>query len=186
MLKLYYASAIDMCVEEAFKQIEEFRKLFKKYQYQDITDIFETIESAAKQVNHPIQVFGAGFNQSPIIGPDSSPVYKGAVTAYDLRLIRNCDILLVVTDLKQFCAGTMMELEYARNLGIYTIILCLSDKGCTNCEKANECSLGSLAEKKCPIYHTNGMVKNIFLETYANKIIYSMVELEDILKDLTQ
>ena len=49
---------------------------------------------------NPIEVYGAGFGDSPIIGPETSKEYKGVVSAYDLRKIRECDILLVVTDLK--------------------------------------------------------------------------------------
>lgn len=135
MFKLYYASAIDTCVKEAFEQIEIFKKILSKYD---------------------IEVYGAGFKDSPIISPDSSEEYKGVVSAYDLRKIRECDILLVVTDLKTFCPGTMMELEYSRNLGLYTIVLCLG----------------------------NGFCKNIFIKTYANKIIYSKDELRQILKNV--
>ena len=130
MFKLYYAAAIDTCPEKALKQIEVFKKIFSKYQMQDI---FKVIDGEVEQVNKPIFVYGAGFGSSPIITPESSKEYKGAVSAYDLRKIRECDVLLVVTDLKQFAAGTMMELEYARNLGIYTIVLVLSKKGCSAC-----------------------------------------------------
>ena len=153
MFKLYYASAIDTCQEKAFKQIEEFKGLFYKYTKEN---------TAGSMPKNPIEVYGAGFNDSPIIPLDMSKTYKGVLSSYDLRKIRECDALLVVTDLKQFCAGTMMELEYARNLGIYTIIFA-------------KLSADDLYE-----------VRNIFLETYANKIIYSMEELEEILKDLTQ
>ena len=144
MFKLYYASAIDTCQEKALKQINEFARLFLHYRKGD--------------VKHPIEVYGAGFNDSPIIPLDCSQVYKGVISAYDLRKIRECDILLVVTDLKQFGAGTFQELEYARGLGIYTILLVLG------------------GEK----------LRNIFLETYPNKVIFSMKELEEILIDITQ
>lgn len=177
MFRIYYASAIDTCVEQAFKQIEEFKKVFCKYTIRlDPIDLRTYVD-----VNNPIEVFGAGFGESPIIGPETTPVYKGALCAYDLRKLRECDILLVVTDLKQFCAGTMMELEYARNLGIYTIILVTySEKDCKPCKpvakyfNCDEC------------LHEKYGVKNIFLETYGNKIIYGMEELEDILRDLTR
>ena len=43
----------------------------------------------------------------------------------------------------------------------------------------------TLGEEK-PFEESVDRVKNIFMETYANKIIYSMEELEAILKDLTQ
>ena len=135
MFKLYYASAIDVCVKKAFEQIAEFKKIFKKYQ---------------------IEVYGAGFGNSPIILPNCSDDYKGVITAYDLRKIRECDILLVVADLETFAAGTCMEFEYARQLGLYIILLC--------------------PEK----------LKNIFLETYANKIIHNSWQLEAILKDITR
>jgi hypothetical protein len=101
-------------------------------------------------------------------------------------MIRQCDVLLVVTNLKTFCAGTMMELEYARNLGLYIILLVLQKK--ISCEECNEKIYDSENNYYCMI-HCDKMfpkLKNIFLETYCNKIIYSMEELEEILKDLTQ
>jgi nucleoside 2-deoxyribosyltransferase len=103
MFKMYYASAIDVCVKRAFEQIAEFKKIFAKY---------------------PIEVYGAGFGDSPIIPPNCSDDYKGVITAYDLRKIRECDILFVVADLETFAAGTCMELEYARQQGLYIILLC--------------------------------------------------------------
>jgi hypothetical protein len=175
MFKLYYAAAIDTCVDQAFKQIEEFKILFEKYS----SNILLSLPDYNKcKVSNPIEVYGAGFGDSPIIPPECSQVYKGVISAYDLRKIRECDVLLVVTDLKQFAAGTFMELEYARNLGVYTIILVLSTE--VSCEIDMNYHPPLLVNIQ-PI-----RVKNIFLETYANKIIYSMSELEDILKDLTQ
>lgn len=171
MLRLYYASAIDTCVEDAFKQIDKFKALFDKYTKKEsmqVTYGFDPKWVRKEGVNNPIEVYGAGFGESPIIGPDSSYVFKGAVSAYDLRQIRQCDILLVVTDLKQFAAGTFQELEYARNLGIFTILFVHDTK----------------LEGECMEHSSK--VKNIFLETYVNKIIYSMEELEVILKDLTK
>lgn len=136
MFKLYYCSAIDVCVEEAFKQMDEFKKIFSKYP--------------------KIEVFGAGFGESPIIGPDSSLVYKGVVVAYDLREIRKCDILLVVTDLKTFCAGTMEEMMYSRQLGLYIIVCILR----------------------------NEKLKNIFIETHADKVIYGIKKLKEVLDEI--
>ena len=118
------------------------------------------------EVRNPIEVYGAGFGHSPIITPESTDVYKGILSSYDKRILRDCDVLLVVTDLKQFCAGTMMEFEYARNLGIYTILMLLSPED--------------------PKEREAFYLKNIFLETYVNKVISSKEQLEDILKDLTQ
>ena len=138
MFKLYYASAIDTCVEQAFKQIEEFKILLSKYSKLD--------------------VYGAGWKDSPIIKPDCSGIYKKVITSYDLRKLRESDILLVVTDLKQFCAGTMEEFMYARTLGICTIV----------------CVLG---EEK---------LRNIFIESHADKIVYGIEELEKVLQDVTQ
>lgn len=135
MIKLYYASAIDVCLDKALHQIEAFKRILGKYY---------------------IDVYGAGFKDSPVIKPDSSESLKGVVTANDLRVIRECDIFLLVTDLETFCPGSCMELEYARQMGLYTIVLCTSG------------------------YKTN----NIFLETFANKIIYSVKELEDILGEI--
>ena len=167
MFKLYYAAAIDTCVDEAVRKIVEIKEILTPYtipfEYSCVIipkpEDFDYSKLVYHNgVAHPIEVYGAGFGESPIIGPTSSILYKGAVSAYDFRKIRECDILLVVTDLKQFAAGTMMELEYARQLGIYTIIFVTS----------------------------KSKVKNIFLETYANKIIYSKEELIEILKDLTK
>ena len=106
-----------------------------------------------------IIVCGAGIGEdSPIINPEtSSPEYKGIISAYDLRKIRECDIMLVISDDNTFAAGTFIEMEYARNLGLYIIVLWLGKP-----------------------------LKNIFVQTYANKIIYSYKELEDILRDITQ
>src|SRR5208282_4747117 len=147
MFKLYYCAPIDMCPEKAFKQIEEFKKLFIPY---TIFGYFVNPDTGEKMLGdkryatakiperivrpNPIEVFGAGFNDSPIIPPEASSVYKGVISAYDLRKIRECDVLLAVTDLKQFAAGTFMELEYARNLGIYTILLVLPEEvDCDHC-----------------------------------------------------
>jgi nucleoside 2-deoxyribosyltransferase len=189
VFKLYYASAIDTCVEEAFKQIEEFKKIFKPYTYNCDECIF--LEDTMNQVDkckkcHKLEVYGAGFGDSPILDGSESSIKKGVICAYDLRKLRECDVLLVVTDLKQFAAGTMMELEYARNLGIYIIIMVLQEKKlCDECpdfknnmEKMIECA--NTCNQMLP------KLKNIFLETYANKIIYSMEELEEILKELTK
>lgn len=176
MFKLYYASAIDTCPDKALKQIEEFKKVFDSYGE----------EFNWEGVKNPIEVYGAGFNGSSIISPECSKEYKGVISAYDLRKIRECDILLIVTDLKQFAAGTMMELEYARNLGIYTILFITTplDENCKICmngfSETDRCG-----EEDCRVCEYNP-IKNIFLETYINKIIYSMRELEVILKDLTQ
>lgn len=136
MFNIYVGSAIDIHPDRAIKQVEEFKKLFSKYK---------------------VNVFGAGYDKdSPIIDEHSTPELKGIISAYDLRIIRNCDIFLMVTDLDTFCPGTSMELEYSRNLGLYTIVLCLG----------------------------NGFCKNIFIETYANKILYSKDELREILKNV--
>jgi hypothetical protein len=134
MLKLYYSAPIDTCVEEAFKEIAEFKIIFSKFPL--------------------LEVLGAGFGESPIITPDTSDVKKGVIVAYDYRIIRGCDILLVNTNLKNYCAGTLLEMEYARQLGLYIILL--------------------VPEKP----------KNIFLTTLANKIVYSKKELIEILKDV--
>ena len=174
MFKLYYAAAIDTCPEKALKQIEVFKKIFSKFIQEEWTD-GSNIRIVSNFVKNPLEVYGAGFGDSPIITPESSKEYKGAVSAYDLRKIRECDILLVVTDLKQFAAGTMMELEYARNLGIYTILFVLP-----------KIVLHNFGFDTLTPVETQQEVTNIFLETYANKIIYSMEELEAILKDLTQ
>lgn len=122
-------------MEKAFKQMADFKSLFQKFN---------------------IEVLGAGFGESPIIGPNSTPEYKGVISAFDYRKIRECDILLVVADLDTFCAGTMMELEYARQQGLYIILLCPDP------------------------------LKNIFLESFCNKIIHNINELEIILADVTR
>lgn len=136
MFNIYFASAIDKYPEKAFKQIEKFKSILSKYK---------------------VNVYGAGIDKdSPIIDKHSTPELKGVICAYDYRILRQCDILLMVTNLETFCPGTCMELEYARQLGIYIIVLCLDNKD---------------------------FVKNIFIETYANKIIYSIEELEYILEN---
>jgi hypothetical protein len=174
MFKLYYCSAIDTCVEEAFKQIEEFNKVFNNY-----TVEFGYGHTTMSGVKHPIEIYGAGFNDSPIIPPEASKVYKGVISAYDYRMIRQCDILLVVTNLETFAAGTMMELEYARSIGLYIILMVYGGE-------THKVCYPSIKEKEKVFEESIGRVKNIFLETYCNKIIYSMEELEEILKDLTQ
>ena len=134
MLKIYYCSPIDINPEKARKQIEYFKWLFSKYSN--------------------IEVYGAGFKDSPIISNNSSWDKKAIVIAYDYRILRNCDILFVNSDLSTFCAGTFMELEYAKRLGIYVLLL--------------------VPEKP----------KNIFLECLADKIIYSIDELEVFLNNI--
>jgi hypothetical protein len=134
MLKLYYSAPIDTCYEEAFKEIAEFKELFAKFP--------------------SIEVYGAGFGESPIITQDTSDFKKGVVVSYDYRIVRGCDILFVNTNLKNYCAGTLLEMEYARQLGLYIILL--------------------VPEKP----------KNIFLTTLANKIVYSKKEVEELLKEL--
>ncbi len=136
MYNIYVAAPIDTCLEEALKQIEEFKLLFAKFP--------------------KLNVYGAGYKNSPVLDGSESPFKKGVICSYDLRKLRESDVLLVVTNLKQFAAGTFMELEYSRQLGIYTIIFIVS------------------GEKP----------KNIFLETYANKIIYSYEELNRFLEEL--
>lgn len=137
MFNIYVASAIDVCPEEALKQIERFKVILSKYN---------------------VNVFGAGMDKdSPIIDEHSTPELKGAVVAYDLRKLRESDILLFITNLKTFCPGSCMELEYARQLGLYIIVLCLG---------------------------SNGFVKNIFISTFADKVIYSVEELEFILENI--
>jgi nucleoside 2-deoxyribosyltransferase len=136
MLRIYYSSPIDVCVEKAFKTIELFKKIFAKFP--------------------ELEVYGAGFGKSPIITSESTWSKKKAIVAYDYRIIRSCDILFVNTDLDTFCAGTMLEMEYARQLGMFIILMC--------------------PEKP----------KNIFLETLADKIVYSIEQLEEILKELIQ
>lgn len=136
MFNLYFASAIDVYPEKAFKQIEKFKRVLSKYK---------------------VNVFGAGMNKdSPIIDEHATLELKGVICAYDYRMIRQCDILLVVVDQKTFCPGTCMELEYGRKLGLYIIVL----------------SLGG------------DFIKNIFIETFASKIIYSIKDLEVILENV--
>lgn len=130
MFKLYYAAAIDTCPEKALNQIEEFKLLFSKYERLSLNEIFD--ENGRTQVKNPIQVYGAGFGDSPIIVPETSAVKKGVISAFDLRKIRECDVLLVVTDLNQFAAGTFQELEYARQLGIYTILMIIGEEELKN------------------------------------------------------
>lgn len=142
MFKVYYSSAIDCSEDQGKHLFVIFKKLFKKYPQ--------------------IEVCGAGIGESPIINLDSSKTLKKAVVAYDLRKLRECDILLMVTDLKTYCAGTHMELEYARNLGLLTIVLCIDRDGLPK----------------------HGL-KNIFIETQVDKIIHSISELENILEELT-
>jgi len=143
MFKLYYAASVDCSVDQGKHLLGIFKEVFKKYPQ--------------------IEVSGAGIGESPIISLDSSKTLKKAIVAYDLRKLRECDILLVVTDLKTYCAGSHMELEYARNLGLLTIVLCVDKDGLA-------------------IYG----LKNIFIETLADKIIHSIEELEEILEEITK
>lgn len=150
-LKIYYAAAIDNCPDKGRTQLEQFKQLLKKY---------------------PIELRGAGIGDSPIIKLDSSPCVKGVIAAHDLKELRECDILLVVLDSKAQAIATFMELEYARQLGLYIVVLILS--------KTTE---------KCPYCDRQKMIaegnKSIFLETWANMIIYSIEELEVILNEIT-
>ena len=137
MIRIYFAQPIDIKPDNVEVTIREFKKIFTKFPN--------------------IEVYGAGFNDSPIINPDKVTwTIERVIVAYDLRQIRQCDILLIVTDTHTFCAGTMMELEYARQLGIFTIMLSLSKE-----------------------------VKNIFLLTMIDRLAFSAKELEDILKEIS-
>jgi len=136
MLRIYYCSPIDICLEKAKEEIEKFKQLFSKFPN--------------------IQVEGAGFGDNPIVDSNTSWIKKKAIVSYDYRILRSCDILLVITDLKTFCSGTMLEMEYARQLGL-TIIL------------------------YCPY-----KPKNIFLECLTDKIVYSIEELEEVLRELNE
>jgi len=135
MINLYFATPIDVRLDKAKEQIETFKKLFAKFS--------------------GIQVYVAGFNDSPIIELNTTWTQQRIIVAYDLRILRQCDILLIVTDTRTFCAGTFMELEYARQLGLYTILLSLSRE-----------------------------VKNIFLLTLVDRIVYSVEELEEVLEEI--
>jgi nucleoside 2-deoxyribosyltransferase len=146
MFKIYYASAIDVCVQEAYQQIEEFKRMFYRLNYNEEHERKSTA----------IEVCGAGFGKSPVLDGPTPEIKKDVVAAYDLRMIRGCDILLVVTNLKTFAAGTFMEFEYARQQGLY-IIVCVMTEHC---------------------------VHNIFINKYADKIVYGVNELEKALKEL--
>jgi hypothetical protein len=152
---MYYASAVDCSSDCGKTQLKFFKALFKKYPQ--------------------IKVIGAGIGESPIISLESSMPLKKAIVAYDLRKLRECDILLMVTDLKTYCAGTHMELEYARNLGLLTIVLCLPDF--VYSIKNNDLRRRSGFKDK---------VKNIFIETMADRVIYTIEELEEILEEITK
>ena len=166
-LKIYYAAAIDNCADKGKEQLEQFKQLLNKY---------------------PVELRGAGIGDSPIIKLDSSPCVKGVICAHDLKEIRECDIFLVVLNSKSQAVATFMELEYARQLGLYTIILILSKikEKCSLCDGS-----GILQGKLCSrcggemVVSVPDKTKSIFLETYANLILYSTEELEKILKDLT-
>lgn len=155
MFRCYYASAIDCSVDKGKRLLGIFKEVFKKYPQ--------------------IEVSGAGIGESPIISLNSSKTLKKAIVAYDLRKLRECDILLMVTDLKTYCAGSHMELEYARNLGLLTIVLCLPDF--VYSIKSDELRSHSGLKDK---------VKNIFIETMADRVIYTIEELKEILEEITK
>lgn len=135
---MYYASAIDCSVDQGKHLLGIFKELFKKYPQ--------------------IEVYGAGIGESPIINLDNTKIFKKTIVAYDLRKIRECDIFLMVTDLKTYCAGTHEELMYARQLGLCIIV----------------CILGT--EK----------VKSIFIESHADRIVYGIEKLENVLGELCE
>lgn len=137
MLRLYFAQALDCSPDKGRAQLARFKEILSKFS---------------------IELHGAGIGESPIIKLDSSLEVKKAIVAHDRKEIAECDIFLVVSDLKTFCPGTCMELEFARMLGKLTIFLALS----------------------------NEKVKNIFLETEVNRIVYSISELEKVLKEITE
>lgn len=167
VLSIYYAAAIDNCPDKGKKQLEQFKQIIGKY---------------------PIDLKGAGIGDSPIIKLDSSVHVKGVITAHDLKELRMCDILLVVLDSSSQAVATFMELEYARQLGLYIIILILSKKEefCLACAGDRD-----EWKKKCTICHGTGKIlmpmenKSIFLQTFANAIIYDIHDLEYILKEIT-
>lgn len=137
MFKMYYAAAVDCSVDQG------------KYTLKILTDlIFKKFPE--------IEVCGAGIGESPIISTQSTKIFKKAIVAYDLRKLRECDILLMVTDGKTYCAGTHMEVEYARSFGMLIIVY----------------NMG------------RGLLTNIFLETTADKIVNSIEQLEEVLREL--
>ena len=133
--KLYYAAPIDENIEVAKRRVERFKNIFKKYN---------------------IKVYGAGINKdSPILTPKASIYLKNAIVAYDLREIRECDIFLLVLD-SSYGAGCLMELEYARQLGLYCIIYWDSYKP----------------------------MNNIFLRKFCDNFVTDLDYLESILEEL--
>jgi hypothetical protein len=137
MIKLYFATAMDKNPQKAKELKEYFEKLFKEYPN--------------------IQVFGAGFNNSPVLNVlHSTWSLQRAIAALDLRQIRECDIFLFVTDAKTYAAGSLMELEYSRQMGLMTVVLIL---GATECY-------------------------NIFLQTLTDRLLYSVDDLKDLLVEL--
>lgn len=136
MFKVYIGQPIDSKPDRALERIKKLKELFSKFPN--------------------IEVYGAGFGDSPIINNNATWTIKRTVVAYDLRILRKCDIFLAIVDSHTFCAGTMMELEHARQLGIFTIMLSLSKE-----------------------------VKNIFLLTLVDRVVYSIEEVEDILKEIS-
>lgn len=92
------------------------------------------------------EVCGPGIGDTPIINASESTFeVKKLIVERELKRIRESDLILIITDLKSFSAGSWMEYQYARSLGKKTIVFVKSkDK-----------------------------VKNIFIETTADKIIYN-------------
>jgi nucleoside 2-deoxyribosyltransferase len=134
MFKVYIAQAIDSNPEGVIENINNFANILIEY---------------------GLDVRGAGIPPSPIIGPDTNIERKKVIVAYDLTVLRGCDILLVISDLDTFALGTMMEMEYARQLGLYIILYCPS---------------------KC---------KNIFADKTVDKEVHSEFELRCLLRSIT-
>jgi nucleoside 2-deoxyribosyltransferase len=101
------------------------------------------------------KMIGAGFDDNPIISSNSPLSLQKKIAANDLELLKKSDIILVVTDLSTFAVGTWIEMHEASKLGQPIIIF----------------------------IKNNSKVKNIFINTYSNKIIYNDIdELKSTLK----
>jgi hypothetical protein len=137
MLKLYFATSIDKNPDRAKELIEWFKGIISKFPF--------------------IEVYGAGFKDSPIIDPyHSTHSTQRIITAYDFRQLRECDCILFVTDGKTFAAGSLMELEHARQLGLMIIVYCMSK-----------------------------VMPNIFITSLADLVLYEEKTLIDILGEIS-
>ena len=120
------------------------------------------------------EIVGAGFGDNPIISIHSSSSLQREIVREDLKLLEKSDIFLVVTDLKTFSVGSWIEMHEASKRGQPIVTFIKNEKGDKDKDKNKN------KNKK-----NKDKVRNIFINTYSDKIIHDDIdELKDTLKNM--